>query len=252
MMWGKEGVVSLKPEHVDESGRTLYQRLGGEEPLVTMVYGVYDLMRADPELGPFFERFAKSPATFKRLKERTVEYLGGEWGGTPYEGPDLFVAHASMSIDDFLYDGMMKMYAVMLKKLEADQDVMREVLDSLEKMRPPIVDPGGVFQKQMEKRLAAATAQRRQRLAEFKKRQEEEAMAKKEAKAGRSMVVQRKPSAKRRGRQGAAPGAPPAAGPAGTGAAHFAFTPCGDAPPQQPPASPASPTLQRSGREVSL
>lgn len=142
----------------DQNGPCLLERLGGEEPLEVVVYGVYDLMRDDAEMGPIFERFAKTPGTMHRLKVRTVDYLRGEWGGDPYDGPNLFVAHASMEISDWLYDGMMKMYKIMLQKVKATDDVMSECLKSLEDMRPPIIDPAGIFQEEMEKTLAAAAA----------------------------------------------------------------------------------------------
>ena len=48
-------------------------------------------------------RFARTDTTFMRLKIRTVDFL--EWllgGPYVYDGPDLFVAHASMHIDSWV------------------------------------------------------------------------------------------------------------------------------------------------------
>lgn len=180
-MWGEEGIKETTPLTEDEQAKTLYARMGGDETMQKLVYGVYDLMRADPVMSAFFERFAKTPETFLRLKVRTVDYFGGEWGGPSYEGPNLFEAHASMAIDDELYDGMMRCYVEMLKRVNMGPQETKEILESVEAMRPPIVDPDGIFQAEMEKKLRKAAVQRQERMRlykEQKKREEEEKAAK--------------------------------------------------------------------------
>lgn len=42
----------------------------------------------DKDTKKFFEN-----RNLKNLKKRTVDYLGGLWGGDAYRGPDLFLAH---------------------------------------------------------------------------------------------------------------------------------------------------------------
>mmetsp|Transcript_52039 Transcript_52039/g.132168 ORF Transcript_52039/g.132168 Transcript_52039/m.132168 type:complete len:150 (+) Transcript_52039:3-452(+) len=59
---------------------------------------------------------------------------------------------------------MMHMYHKMLKLLHVDKVLSAEIIASLEKMRPPIVDPGGLLLKEMEKKLAKASADRKERL----------------------------------------------------------------------------------------
>ncbi|CAK0848411.1 unnamed protein product [Prorocentrum cordatum] len=219
-MWGEDGVKETQPLTEEEQAKTLYARLGGAVPLEKLVFGVYDLMRADTVMSAFFERFAKTPETFLRLKVRTVDYFGGEWGGPAYEGPNLFEAHASMAIDDELYDGMMRCYVEMLQRIDAGPQETKEVLESVEAMRPPIVDPDGIFQAEMEKKLRKAAVQRQERMRlykEQKKREEEEKKAKAAQKPKAGQEPKPGKAKKEPHRHDAAAG--PGAGHAGLGAA---------------------------------
>lgn len=185
-----EGYV--KPENPNLG--TLLKRVGGQDKLVTLVYGVYDLMRADGVLGPKFEFFARNPGTFLRLKERTVDYLNGEWGGIAYAGPDLFVAHASIHIDKVMYDGMMRMWAQMLDNVGVVDPERSEALESIEGMRPPICDPNGKFQDAMEQRLLVAQKEREEKVRKWKiqKKKEQEELEKKALEAKNKRDQQKK------------------------------------------------------------
>lgn len=199
-MWGEDGLKDTTPLTEEEQAKTLYSRLGGDEPLRKMVYGVYDLMRADVKLGGFFERFARTPETFTRLKVRTVDYFGGEWGGPPYEGPNLFESHASMAIDDELYDLMMRCYAEMLKRIEAGPQETQEILEKIESMRTPVVDPGGLLVQEMEKRLAKASAARAAKMKAFKEQKAREE-AERQAKEQKAREQKSKAKAPEKGKQ---------------------------------------------------
>jgi len=118
-----------------KASQTLYERLGGEQALDRIVTGVYDAMKADKEIGKFFARFR-----LEKLKERTVDYLRGEWGGEPYKGSDLWIAHSHLAVNNHQYDIMMKLYVKMLKKEKIPKKETEECLESLEKMRAPTVD----------------------------------------------------------------------------------------------------------------
>jgi truncated hemoglobin YjbI len=111
--------------------------MGGDKKLDEVVTAVYNDMRADKEIGKFFARFR-----LERLKDRTVDYLRGEWGGEAYKGSDLWISHSHMGINSHWYDVMMKYYVQRLKKSRIGKSEQQEILESLEKMRKPIVDPG--------------------------------------------------------------------------------------------------------------
>jgi len=127
-----------KPPGVD----TIYARMGGEIPLEKVVDGVYKMMLADPEIGKQFARFR-----LERLKDRTVDYLRGEFGGEEYKGSDLWISHSHLGVKDSWYDIMMKYYDVMLKKCKIDKQVAKEICEAIEAMRNPICDPGQKFKQ---------------------------------------------------------------------------------------------------------
>jgi len=109
--------------------------MGGEPKLEAVVDGVYKMMRDDPEIGKQFARFR-----LERLKDRTVDYLRGEFGSTPYKGSDLWISHSHIGVNNHTYDIMMRCYVKMLKKERIKKQETSEILESLEKMRKPIVD----------------------------------------------------------------------------------------------------------------
>lgn len=121
---------------------SLFEKLGGQDELVTLVYGVYDMMKQDPELSKFFARH-----NLTRLKDRTVDYLGGEWGGAKYRGSNLFMSHSHLGVTQHHYDVMMRCYIAMFKKMKTDKNLVKELLASLESMRDPTVDPSGKHRK---------------------------------------------------------------------------------------------------------
>jgi len=128
---------------------SLFERLGGQDQLVALVYGVYDMMKQDPELGKFFARH-----NLTRLKDRTVDYLGGEWGGDKYRGSNLFMSHSHLGVTMHHYDVMMRCYIAVFKKLKTDKDLVKELLVSLEAMRDPTCDPSGKHRKAYMKDIA--------------------------------------------------------------------------------------------------
>merc|ERR1712048_262394 len=98
---------------------------------------VYKLMAADKEIGKQFARFR-----LERLKDKTVDYLRGEFGGREYRGPDLWIAHSHLGVNNHWYVIMMKYYVKALKSKRIHKQETAEILESLEKMRGPVCDPG--------------------------------------------------------------------------------------------------------------
>lgn len=105
-----------------------------------IVTGVYNAMRADKEIGKVFARFR-----LERLKDRTVDYLRGEWGGEQYKGPDLWISHSHLGVNNHWYDIMMKYWNQICKKLRIPKTETEEIIESIERMRRPIVDPNLKF-----------------------------------------------------------------------------------------------------------
>jgi len=167
---------------------TLYQRMGGEVPLEKVVDGVYHLMKADPEIGKPFARFR-----LERLKDRTVDYLRGEFGGPAYNGSDLWISHSHMGISDHWYDIMMKYYTQMLKKVKIEKGVAQEIYDAIEAMRRPIVDPGqkfkAIYMKKAEKEAKQAQIENDERERIRKAKEMERAAKMAELKKARELAA---------------------------------------------------------------
>mmetsp|Transcript_1929 Transcript_1929/g.4339 ORF Transcript_1929/g.4339 Transcript_1929/m.4339 type:complete len:574 (-) Transcript_1929:113-1834(-) len=130
---------------------TLLARIGGEMGVDAFVDLFYNLMVEDSNLGKFFARF-----NLQILKDRTVAYLVGEWGGSAYVGIPLFEAHAQLHITKNQFDIMMVCIKKALKQLKKDKRVTDDIIKSIELMRDPITDPGGKFKDWYIKKLQDA------------------------------------------------------------------------------------------------
>ncbi|CAE8640389.1 unnamed protein product [Polarella glacialis] len=121
---------------------TVFDRLGGLGRLEYLVDGFYDLMATDKDMGRFFHM-----RNLANLKKRTVDFLGGMWGGDAYRGPDLFLAHTGLGITLRIFDLMMKCLVIHLKVMKCDKDLTKIILKDIEEMREPICDPSGKLAK---------------------------------------------------------------------------------------------------------
>lgn len=177
--------------------RTLLDRLGGLPRLELMVDGLYNQMAESKELQSFFHL-----RSLPRLKQRTVDFLAGMWGGEAYRGPDLFFAHAGLGVSVRVYDLMMKFLHIQLKLMKVEKEVCKLIVDDFEAMREPICDPTGKLAKVRETARKALDAElgdpfdskanraryeenqrkeqeRREKMAAFRKKRKQEQEAKK-------------------------------------------------------------------------
>lgn len=131
---------------------SLLERFGGVLAVDDFVDGFYDDMAGTKELAKFFARF-----DLKILKDRTSDYLVGEWGGPEFHGPDLFRAHAALHITTKQFDMMMVAVKAKLKKMKVPKPIADEVIRSIAAMKEPICDPDGRLHKELNERMAAAS-----------------------------------------------------------------------------------------------
>mmetsp|Transcript_16182 Transcript_16182/g.35503 ORF Transcript_16182/g.35503 Transcript_16182/m.35503 type:complete len:318 (+) Transcript_16182:62-1015(+) len=133
----EDGSISL-PQFGPGSTQTdqnLMERLGSDKVVVKLVGEVLRDMRSDPAMGRFFAR-----VNANRLRDRISEYLIGEWGGTPYKGPDLWIAHSHMDITNEYYDLFISYFQSALKRAQMPKWEIQDVMDSLRQIRSLIVD----------------------------------------------------------------------------------------------------------------
>lgn len=182
--------------HAECTPNCIFRKLGGQKRLEQFVDGFYNIMAADKDMAKFF-----AARNLPHLKKRTVDFLGGMWGGDMYRGPDLFLAHTGLGLSVKTFDLMMKASEKYLKRMKADKDTTARILNDFKGMKDPLCDPSGKLAKaQNAKNLAGGdpfddaanreafaenqrkAAERKAKLAVFKKKRlEEEAAAKKEA-----------------------------------------------------------------------
>eukprot|EP00933_Yihiella_yeosuensis_P020500 TRINITY_DN16423_c0_g1_i2.p1 TRINITY_DN16423_c0_g1~~TRINITY_DN16423_c0_g1_i2.p1 ORF type:complete len:263 (-),score=83.31 TRINITY_DN16423_c0_g1_i2:197-985(-) len=187
------GAFTLQAEQSDDS---IFSKLGGLPRLTAFVDGFYDLMAKDPDMKKFFAN-----RNLPHLKARTVDFLGGLWGGEAYRGPDLFLAHTGLGLTMKTFDLMMVCVKKQVNIMGVEKTVAAKMVKDIEDMKEPLIDPSGKLAKaQNAKNLALGDpfddeanrrayaenqrkeAERKKRFADFQKqRRAAEAAAKAEA-----------------------------------------------------------------------
>ncbi|CAE7512432.1 glbN [Symbiodinium sp. CCMP2592] len=192
---------------------SIFEKLGGQarkgrdyEALEKFVDGFYNMMATDKDMKKFFEN-----RNLIHLKKRTVDYLGGLWGGKAYRGPDLFLAHTGLGVTVKIFELMMKCVEKARNLGQVNKALAKQIVSDIESMKEPLCDPTGKLAKEQNaKNLAlgdpfddaanrAAYAElqrkeeeRRQKLIDFRKRKEAE--AKDKAKSKKDGEKAREPS----------------------------------------------------------
>ncbi len=108
-----KGSMSKSSDKMDMkmSGKTLYDRLGGEPALTAVVDEFVRLAASDPKVN--FTRKGKpnawdpSPANIAKLKKGLVTFIAQNTGGPKaYKGRDMVSAHTGMEITDGEFDAL--------------------------------------------------------------------------------------------------------------------------------------------------
>lgn len=80
---------------MSETSSTLYERLGGQEKLSKIIFDMYKLIVADPDLAPFFE-----DVPIDRLSRMNTEFIASALDGpVHYSGSDLVAVHRGRGIE---------------------------------------------------------------------------------------------------------------------------------------------------------
>jgi hemoglobin len=109
------------------SGKTLFERLGGEAAVEAAVVRFYDKVMADPALAGFFDGLDLPAQIQKQIAFMTMAF----GGPTKYTGRDLRTAHAKLvarGLGDPHFDAVAGHLASTLDELGIPTDVRDEVL----------------------------------------------------------------------------------------------------------------------------
>lgn len=114
---------------------TLYERLGGQKGVESIVDGTLERHLENPKLAPYFAHL--DHAWFRKT---IVEFFAtGTGGPATYSGADVRTAHAHLNISDEVFDLAIVDVLAAVKASGAPQDAHDEVAAILESFRPVVV-----------------------------------------------------------------------------------------------------------------
>lgn len=117
---------------------TLYDRLGGDGAVRSVVDRFYELVTADPALRPYFAGVDMS--ALRRHQTLFVSQVAG--GPVAYEGRDMARAHAGLHIDDAAFGRVAGHLATSLREHQVGEAEIDEVLAAVGGLHDAIVQAG--------------------------------------------------------------------------------------------------------------
>jgi len=118
-----------------EGGRSLYERVGGDEVVGPAVVLLYQRVMRDPAVREYF-----TGIDLRRLISHQRNFLAGVLGGPGwFTGRSLRHAHRRLRIDDEVFDVMVDHLVAALRDVGAASDVLDPVRDRVEELRGDIV-----------------------------------------------------------------------------------------------------------------
>ena len=115
---------------------TLYERLGGEPAVATLLEELYVRALADPLFTPFFEKI-----DMPRLKAHQFAFISQALGGPQlYSGPTLVQAHVGLRIEQRHFDAFVEHLGSALREIGAADDLTVEILAQVTPLSGVIVN----------------------------------------------------------------------------------------------------------------
>ena len=118
----------------------LYERFGGLEAVVRLVFAFYDRVLRSPRLSPYFAK-----ANMPRIIGHQVKLLSAVMGGPGgHTNAQLREIHANMRIDAAAFDEMARLLERTLRDFEFGDDEIAMIMADFQARRPSIVPPANV------------------------------------------------------------------------------------------------------------
>lgn len=115
---------------------SLYEQVGGESAIDSVVTSFYNRMLADPETVEWFRGI-----DLVRLKDHQRAFLAVGLGGPEaYDGRSMRTAHTGLEISDAAYTAAIGHLRDAFAELEVEEPVVRQVIKRIEMMRAAIVE----------------------------------------------------------------------------------------------------------------
>jgi truncated hemoglobin YjbI len=120
---------------VVEATKTLYDSLGAEVGIRTVVAGFYDRVVNDPKLAGYF-----ASVDMSELRRHQVQFLSSATGGPKqYSGRTLSEAHRNLNITDDAFDAVVVHLVQCLTDAGVAKDLIDEVVGALAPLRSDVV-----------------------------------------------------------------------------------------------------------------
>jgi hemoglobin len=134
----------VAPKKPDEStdAKTLWDRLGGEKGVTTIVDKLYGSVTKDRKLDFFRKPDARpSDEKAKAIREEIVDYISSKTGGPrKYEGKTMKAVHAGMQITDEQFDLFVEYFKAVLKNEGVKDDDVKTLVDAVNSTKKEIVE----------------------------------------------------------------------------------------------------------------
>lgn len=124
----------VSPVWADES---LYQRLGGEKGVQTLVHQLIQRSATDPQTKRSFVKINR-PRLEKLLQQQICQLAGG---GCKYEGDSMKQSHTGLDITEAEFFGMVEHLRQVCDQQGIDQRSKNELLALLAPMKKDVVSP---------------------------------------------------------------------------------------------------------------
>jgi hemoglobin len=116
---------------------SIYEQIGGHEPLTTVVDDFYIRVLADPQLAPFF-----AGANLSRLKGKQVEFFAAALGGPDYySGQSMSDAHRGRNIAQHHFDLVAKHLTDSLLTAGVPLETTTKIISLIAPLSRDIVSP---------------------------------------------------------------------------------------------------------------
>ena len=121
------------------SNKTLYERLGGYEGIVSFVEDLLPRLEADSQLGRFWQH--RGDDGVAREKQLLIDYLCANAGGPMYyTGRDMKTSHVGMKISDSDWSIFMGHAGDTMKALNIQQQECDEIAAFVTSLKKDIVE----------------------------------------------------------------------------------------------------------------
>lgn len=120
---------------VEMANKTLFETLGAELGIRTVVDDFYDRVVADPSLAHYF-----TSVDMSALRRHQVDFLSAATGGPKqYDGHDLAQAHAPLGVTDSAFNAVVGHLIASLEACDVAPDTISTVVSALAPLRSDIV-----------------------------------------------------------------------------------------------------------------